>query len=353
MIMCNIQRYANNPNELLLDVIIAALKGYVATNGKGLDNDSEEARKSGTINFSYLLGQSIRQWQIPEENWHTSVAAMDVWKLLNKGYTGRIIKIKKDDNWIICGYKEKLPKPTPIKIPRFIGTTKDFSKITVDDVYNNNTKQYVFNDIFIAEHTTPVSDIKDALEICYLEFKNNNKSDSDLKDAVRNILNKIHITQILKIEDRRINNCSSRIKEIESVKNKIKQIESGAKDQIKEESKGKSKEEKKEIRKRIENEKTITIKGVLYTYFTEDNNDVYDDLCRACYHNLKFDEKKRPNNKSYKAALEIAATNPWAKAVELESHEPYYTIEIYKIAKKNLSKSRYVAFRQCPKLQTM
>jgi hypothetical protein len=316
-----------NPNELLLDVIIAALKGYVATNGKGLDNDSEEARKSGTINFSYLLGQSIRQWQIPEENWHTSVAAMDVWRLLvDEKYNGRIIK---DNKGKICGYKEKLSKRTSIQIPRFTGTTKDFSKITVDDVDRNNTKQYVFNDIFIAEHTTPVSDIKDALEICYLEFKNNNKSDSDLKDAVRNILNKIHITQILKIEDRRINNCSSRIKEIKTVNDKIKQIESGAKDQIKEESKGKSKKEKKEIRKRIENEKTITIKGVLYTYFTEDNNDVYDDLCRACYHDLKFDEKKRPNNKSYKAALEIAATNTWAKAVELESHEPYYTIKIY------------------------
>lgn len=303
MIMCNIQRYANNPNELLLDVIIAALKGYVATNGKGLDNDSEEARKSGTINFSYLLGQSIRQWQIPEENWHTSVAAMDVWKLLNKGYTGRIIKIKKDDNWIICGYKEKLPEPTPIKIPRFIGTTKDFSKITVDDVDSNNTKQYVFNDIFIAEHTTPVSDIKDALEICYLEFKNNNKSDSDLKDAVRNILNKIHITQILKIEDRRINNCSSRIKEIESVKNKISKV------------------------------KKQNIKQEIYNYLkSTESKKVYLDLCSCIYCNLKPEKQQKTpviESASYNKAKDIAKGEAWAKAVELESQEPYYTIEIY------------------------
>lgn len=286
-------------NELLLDVIIAALKGYVETNGKGLDNDSEEARKSGTINFSYLLGQSIRQWQIPEENWHTSVAAMDVWRLLNKGYIGRIIKIKKDDNWIICGYKEKLPEPTSIKIPRFIGTTKDFSKITVDDVGSNNTKQYVFNDIFIAEHATPVSDIKDALEICYREL-----GDVDtLRESVRTILNKIHITQILKIEDRRINNCNSRIKEIESVK------------------------------KKLSNNNNQDIKQILYEYLKSTEADVvYKELCSCSYSNLSPEKQRKKldtESESYKKAKQIANCETWAKAVELESHEPYYTIKIY------------------------
>lgn len=196
----------NDSNELLLDVIIAALRGYVETNGKGLDNDSEEARKSGTINFSYLLGQSIRQWQIPEENWHTSVAAMDVWRLLvDEKYNGRIIK---DNKGKICGYKEKLPEPTSIKIPRFIGTTKDFSKITVDDVDSNNTKQYVFNNIFIAEHTIPVGEIMEALRLCYEAYSNNH---GRLKADVRRILNKMHITQMLKIEDRRIKECQNRI----------------------------------------------------------------------------------------------------------------------------------------------
>jgi hypothetical protein len=306
------QKYAPIPdcqksklNNHLLDVIIVALRGYIHTKDykqSGIfsvaDDDSLESRKSGTINFSYLLGQSIRQWLIPSENWHISEAAMIVWKL-----------IAVDDEIIDeRGYKESFECKSEAKdiiIPRFLGTAKDFAKIDFD-FKPCAKKSRVFNDLFIAEHTTPVAGIKDALEECYRDFYQKRRDSSipdekkpkSLRKEIRKILDKIHITQMLKIEDRRINECSARVKNIEGVK-----------------------------------ELDPDIKKAVYKYLSQTSyKDVFKGLWAACYKDLDYLEGKKgrviPDTQAYNDALSIAQkeeNSKWAKAIILNES---YTIEI-------------------------
>ena len=92
-------------------------------------------------------------------------------------------------------------------IPRFKGNIRKFEHLDTS-LQLEGGKRYVFNDIFIAEHTTPVADIMEALEQCYSIHRHNIQ---DLRNKVQKILNKINITQMLKIEDRRIKECQNRI----------------------------------------------------------------------------------------------------------------------------------------------
>ena len=64
-----------------------------------------------------------------------------------------------------------------------------------------------FNSLFIQEHTTPVADMIAALETLQTE----NKSDLLDSEDVVDVLNKMHITQMLKREDKSINNAKHRI----------------------------------------------------------------------------------------------------------------------------------------------
>ena len=249
-------------NELLLDVIIAALEGYLEGEQEGNeynhDPQENELWKDVKSNFSYLLGQAIRQWRIPDENWHTSVAADNVWNAL----TNEPIDKK--------GYKESFEcQPSAIGkiVPRFSGATRKYGKLSTITI-NKGTRNgkgttCVFNDIFIAEHTTTVSDIRDALEGCYLvhrfcRWKRRNE--------MRNILNKMHITQMLKIEDRRIIENHNRIFSERSYLN--------------------PEERKKDIYNYMSITKSI---------------DIYDNIREKCYNNLP--KNTNVKTKNYKAAI--------------------------------------------------
>ena len=270
-------RETNDSNELLLDVIIVALKGYVETNGKGLDDDSEEARKSGIINFSYLLGQSIRQWQIPRKNWHTSKNARSVWKMI----TGK-------DKIPYYQYKETFISAKHIFIPHFEGTTRDYSKVELKELQKDT--KYVFNDIFIAEHTIPVADVRDALEEYFMDSKGK-LSDRELKEGIKKILNAMHLTQMLKIEDRRIKNNSKRLKQAYT-------------------------------------------NGTRYDYLINSKpKDVYEDVCKRYYRNLSFTQKKNFDISKYKEKIQVlkdlhnGEIPDWAKSLDLEDPNGY-TIKI-------------------------
>lgn len=290
-------------NELLLNVILAALEGYAnaSKQKKGRrknDSESKDAGKSGKIDFNYLLGQSIRQWQIPKDNWHTSKAAQNVWDMIVEKKPDPKKKFKTDLRAEKLCYKEPFICKNElelVKIPRFKGTTKNFNNIDLLPINGS----HVFNDIFIAEHTTPVSDIRDALMECY-----NDKGNQELikkygiraiREEVRGILNMIHIAQILKIEDRRINICNSRIKRFLQSHH-----EKGYK---------------------------------TYDYLKKTPVDqVFKDMRDEYYENLAYDVSKNGNPVSdiYKEALAIAqnacANNQtWANAVDVTAH---YTIEI-------------------------
>ena len=53
-------------NAPLIIIIINALKG-------------EKLQMNDLIPYNYLLNQAIRQYIIPEENWHLSKAAKELW----------------------------------------------------------------------------------------------------------------------------------------------------------------------------------------------------------------------------------------------------------------------------------
>lgn len=204
-------------NNLLLDIIIHALKGYMQEIGNSKNGSTEDEQDNGK--FSYLLGQAIRHWIIPAENWHTSEAAMTVWKKISdKKITQR-------------RYKESFtckPSAMDMVVPRFSGSAKDFEKLDLLRIQieektpkgKRKLKQYAFSDIFIAEHTTPVADIIDALAECYTKFHET----TEYKDKIKEVLNKIHITQMLRIEDRRIVMCKTRINKVLEKKNQFKSI---------------------------------------------------------------------------------------------------------------------------------
>ena len=159
---------------------------------------SDEKCRKFRGSLVYALGQSIRQWVIPDTNWHTSKAALALWKEL----TG-------EDHMPYHEYAETFEcKKNDFMVPTFEGTKKDYQECRpVTTIGEKGLKKdkityhkYKFNTFFIAEHTTPVAEIRDAIIDCY----NNNKSNEDLPKYIENILDKIHITQMLKIEDRRI-----------------------------------------------------------------------------------------------------------------------------------------------------
>ena len=284
----------HDENELLLNVILAALEGYANApkskkKHKKNGEESEDAGKSGQIEFNYLLGQSIRQWQIPDENWHTSKAAQAVWDLIVEKNPDPKKKFKTN----LCAEKLCYKEPFICKkelelaeIPRFKGTTKDFKSIDLLPIEAG--RPYVFNDIFIAEHTTPVSDIKDALEQCY----NSNKKIIEkqgicaIREDVRKILNMIHITQMLKIEDRRINKSSGRLKEMYGKNNIYKTLSS------------------------------------------KESKDVFADIRDQYYYKgLRYTKTPSPNRDDivYQKALQIANEFDWAEAVKLD---PEFKIKI-------------------------
>ena len=188
-------------NRVLLNIIIEAVKGALV---EIIDSSKDEK-----VNFQYILGQSIRQWNIPSENWHTSKAALKLWALIT------------DDEIRYRDYKETFTCKCQhsILVPTFRGTTRKFESVILKELTSKrivrgkekNDNKYVYNDIFITEHTTPVSDVILALKECYCHHKESDSRKSLLSKEFVTILNKIHKTQMLKIEDRRIKECQNRI----------------------------------------------------------------------------------------------------------------------------------------------
>lgn len=273
-------------NNLLLNIIIPALEGYVQERQDGLKQVIVEDEKQDKGKFSYLLGQAIRHWIIPVGNWHTSEAAMMVWNMIvDKGNSKH-----KEINHI--RYKEPiLIKDDNIMIPRFKGSTRDFAKL--DPHIFHGGKQYAFNEIFVAEHTTPVVDIMIAMTQCYDELDNQHKLDDViLKQEVEKILNKIHITQMLRIEDRRIKTTQARIQPFLYKKNM----------------------------------------NSVYHYLVDSNNDVYKDIWQSYYRELEGNNVKNSSKKKYNKILKKIEEAyhleipEWARAINI--HRPY-TINIH------------------------
>lgn len=272
-------------NQLLLNIIIPALSGYVLENANAMHNSTEDDLDRGK--FSYLLGQAIRHWIIPVDNWHTSQAAMTVWNMIvekEKCKHKEINQLRYNEQIILKNRK--------VLIPRFKGQTRDFAKLD-PHVFQGGT-QYAFNEIFVAEHTTPVVDIMIAMMQCYDELDQQHQlSDAILKQEVEKILNKIHITQMLRIEDRRIKTTQARIQPFLHKKN----MKSS------------------------------------YHYLLDSNNDVFKDMWKSYYRDLNKEDVKitcsyrKYNNIQQNVKDAYNGTIPtWGKAIDIENP---YTIHIF------------------------
>lgn len=168
-------------NAPLIIIIINALKG-------------EKLQMNDLIPYNYLLNQAIRQYIIPEENWHLSKAAKELWDSI----TSEDIRKYNYKQPITCDRAEQ----TPTK--KFVGnySTGSNIKIKKGDIIP-------FNKLFSAEHMTPVADIIKEL-----------KALNDITpENVKAILDKIHICRVTKEEDRNIKPKYGRGIDIESIKN--------------------------------------------------------------------------------------------------------------------------------------
>jgi len=167
----------NSLNAPVVSMIMGAIEGVHQT----------ERNSGNPIDYRYLLGQIIRQYIIPAQNWHITQAAKAQWEEMT------------DQNIQDYTYQQHFEAKTDGEIKTYKGTNQ--TKPTVEKYYKG--KKYAFNTFFIVEHTIPVSDIMDAL----IELKTNDRNN------IIKILDKIHHTRMLKSEDRKIKRDRARIRE--------------------------------------------------------------------------------------------------------------------------------------------
>ena len=153
-------------NDLLITIIESALKGTKL----GCEN---------MIAYRYLLNQSIRQYIIPENNWHLSKAADSLWNSITscdiRKYNYRqLIKCDCANQTQAKKYQGNSLQGSPIKISK-------------NDLIP-------FNQLFTAEHMTPIADVIKELE----------KLSNPSRQNIQKILDQIHICRITKEDDKQI-----------------------------------------------------------------------------------------------------------------------------------------------------
>ena len=167
-------------NAPLIDIIVNALKGKKL----GIDN---------MIAYNYILNQAIRGYIIPNDNWHLSETAKELWESI----TSDDIRKYNYNQPITCDRANQ----TPAII--YVGNSSKGS-----DVKIKKGDKIPFNKLFSAEHMTPVADIIKELE----------KLEDITPENVKAILDKIHICRVTKTEDRNIKPKYGREIDIEDIK---------------------------------------------------------------------------------------------------------------------------------------
>ena len=144
----------------------------------------------------YLLGQIIRQYEIPEDHYYISYEAEKLWNQLSNDdiwkYCYRaIVQCDTNNNLIVKKYKnnEKIPRKQEIK----------------------HGDKFIFRDVFHDEHIVPIKVIiENLLSLTDLTYEN-----------VEKILDKIYICRILKSEDRNIKQKSNRPFDFQKAKKEV------------------------------------------------------------------------------------------------------------------------------------
>ena len=168
----------------VLDIIINLLIGIKNDNKLiGKSCNDEEILLNGC---SYLLNQTIRQYQFPESHYFVSEKAQELWN-----------KISSDDifNYV---YRDTVTKDIEgvVVVDKFRGG--EGAPYAKESIVKGD--KFIYKDVFSDEHIVTVSDvIKELLDLSNFDY-----------ESVEKILNKIYICKMLKSEDRSIKNKKSR-----------------------------------------------------------------------------------------------------------------------------------------------
>ena len=111
-------------------------------------------------------------------------------------------------------YQDSIRPKNSIQVSTYVGTKK--SPLPKSIVAG---QPIAYNSVFIDEHTTPVKDVTDALKFAY----NSNPCASTIID----ILDKMHITKMLKCENVNIKKTTNRISISNYISNSSAQIFNG------------------------------------------------------------------------------------------------------------------------------
>jgi hypothetical protein len=140
--------------------------------------------------YGYLLNQCVRQYVIPQSNIHVTKAAAKLWEDLG---------LSKDDILKIEYRDTIIPQITCYNVNTYRGV----KKYGIEPLEVEAGKKRPYNSLFIDEHTTPVSDVIKALK----SKCGNNPCEEDIIE----VLDKIHITKMLRMENHSLSPTSGRI----------------------------------------------------------------------------------------------------------------------------------------------
>ena len=162
-------------NKAIIESLMCLLKYYKAVSDK-VNKDS----------LHYLIGQTIRQYDIPKDNRHISQAAQQLWDKLTTGN----ISDYHYRNLVTC---DKLTEPVSLCVfsgAEKNGKPKEFKK----------GDKFIFRELFHEDHVIPVSLILKELAI------NTPVNYADIE----NVLNKMHLCVVLKKEDKKLGRTAGR-----------------------------------------------------------------------------------------------------------------------------------------------
>ncbi len=145
-----------------------------------------EGNEESQSNIRYLLGQTIRQYDVPVQNCHVSKGAFNLWNEL----TSADINQFKYRESVKC---DRLEGETTLDV--YTGNAKDSVKKKVSP-----GDSFIFRQVFHVDHVIPVSFI--LAELLKLE--------SITEENIQTLLDKMHLCRILKKEDHRMGRTKGR-----------------------------------------------------------------------------------------------------------------------------------------------
>jgi hypothetical protein len=139
--------------------------------------------KGGRIiwGVDYLLGQILRQIDVPDERKHVSVGATEKWKELG---------FDEKDIWKY-NYQDAVSCNTSATVVKYKGASKNGEEVSATE-----NGGFTFREVFHDEHIVPINDVLEEL------FKI--PKEKLTLEMISEYLDKIHVCRILKSEDRKI-----------------------------------------------------------------------------------------------------------------------------------------------------